>query len=76
MLGFGSMDQALKNYTEENFISSYLEYIKKVQELPSKPMVFLMVPVFTCLDIPTTTWDQEIQRQLFTTKENCSSLDQ
>ena len=70
------MDQALKNYTEQNFVASYVDYIKKVQSLPSRPMVMLMVPVFTCLDIPTTTWDQDIQRLLFTTKLSCPNLDQ
>lgn len=60
MLGFGAMDQALRNYTEENFINSYVKYIREVQNITSKPMVFLMVPVFTCLDIPANAWDQDV----------------
>lgn len=45
---FGSMDTHLKNFTTEKFINSYVSLIKETQNLPSKPMVFLMVPVFTC----------------------------
>lgn len=60
MLGFGAMDQALKNFTEDNFVDSYVQYIREVQNMSSKPMVFLMVPVFTCSDIPEYTWDQDV----------------
>lgn len=46
--GFGGMDQHTKNYTEEKFISEYVKLIKQTQNLPTKPMIFLMVPTFTC----------------------------
>lgn len=49
-LSFGSMDAHLKNFTEETFKESYMKLIKDVQKLPTRPMVFLMVPVSTCLN--------------------------
>ena len=49
VLGFGGMDQLLKNFTEKKFIQDYTSFIRQTQALPSKPMVMLMVPVFTCL---------------------------
>ena len=73
IMGFGGMDQALKNYTEDNFVNSYVQYIKAVQNLPYKPMVFLMVPIFTCSDISPATWQEEEQKQLFTSKINCTT---
>lgn len=45
---FGSTDQHLKNFTEQKFVDSYIKLIKETQDLPSKPMVFLMTPVFNC----------------------------
>ena len=42
------MDSHLKNFTEEKFIQSYVQLIKETQNLPSRPLVFLMVPTFTC----------------------------
>lgn len=47
-LSFGAMDTHLKHFTQEKFVESYIKLIKDVQSLPTKPMVFLMVPVFTC----------------------------
>ena len=57
-------------------MKSYVEYIEEVQNLPSKPMVFLTVPVFTCSDVPEDTWSEEVQRQIFTTKISCSRVQQ
>lgn len=45
---FGAFDSHLVNFTQEQFMNSYIELIKETQNLPSHPMVFLMVPVFTC----------------------------
>lgn len=42
------MDTHLKKFTEEKFVNSYVDLIKETQDLPSKPMVFLMVPTFNC----------------------------
>jgi hypothetical protein len=47
-LSFGSMDVHLKNYNEQKFMESYVKLIKKTQNLSTRPMVFLMVPVSTC----------------------------
>lgn len=44
-LSFGSKDSNDKSFTEEKFINSYVSLINQVQKLPTKPMVFLMVPV-------------------------------
>lgn len=38
----------MKKFTEEDFINSYVSLIKETQDLPSKPMVYLMVPTFNC----------------------------
>jgi hypothetical protein len=42
------MDVHLKNYNEQKFMESYVKLIKKTQNLSTRPMVFLMVPVSTC----------------------------
>lgn len=42
------MDSHLKDYSEKKFIDSYVTMIKDTQNLPTRPMVFLMVPVATC----------------------------
>ena len=42
------MDSHTKNYKEQTFIDEYVKLIGETQNLPSKPMVFLMVPTFTC----------------------------
>ena len=47
-MAFGSVDSHMKNYTEQNFIEAYVNLIKQTQLLPSKPTVFLMVPIATC----------------------------
>lgn len=47
-LTFGSMDSHHKSFTEEKFVNAYKNLIKDVQNLPTRPMVFLMVPVSTC----------------------------
>lgn len=47
-LSFGSMDVHLKKYTEEKFVDAYVKLIKETQKMPTRPMVFLMVPVSTC----------------------------
>jgi hypothetical protein len=44
-LSFGSKDSNDKSFTEEKFINSYVSLINQVQKMPTKPMVFLMVPV-------------------------------
>lgn len=49
-LSFGSMDTHLKKFTERTFIDSYVKLIKETQKLPSRPMVFLMVPVSNCMN--------------------------
>merc|ERR1719327_2086195 len=46
---FGAMDSHLKNFTEEKFINSYVQLIQETQNLPSRPLIFLMVPTFHCL---------------------------
>ena len=48
-MAFGSVDTHLKNFTEAKFIESYVNLIKETQLLPTKPMVFLMVPIANCL---------------------------
>lgn len=45
---FGAMDMHLKGFTTEKFTNAYVNMIQKVQNLPTRPMVFLMVPVSTC----------------------------
>ena len=42
------MDSHLKKFTEEKFITSYVDLIKETQNMVSKPMIFLMVPVSGC----------------------------
>ena len=49
VLGFGGMDQELKMFQSDKFVEDYVNFIKQVQALPTKPMVMLMVPVHTCL---------------------------
>ena len=46
--GFGAFDSHLTTFTVDGFKKAYIQLIKDTQNLPSKPMVFLMVPVFTC----------------------------
>lgn len=48
-LAFGAVDQINNGFSRKEFVKDYLEFIEEVQNLPSKPMVLLMVPVFTCL---------------------------
>ena len=48
-LSFGTMDTHLKGYQEKQFIDSYVQMIKEIQSLPTRPMVFLMVPASNCL---------------------------
>lgn len=45
---FGAMDTHLKNYTADKFVESYVKLIKETQNLPTKPLVFLMTPTFNC----------------------------
>lgn len=47
-LGFGAMDTLLKNYNEQKYIQTYLSLIEEVRNLPSKPIIFLTVPLFSC----------------------------
>ena len=39
----------MKNYKEDKFIKSYVQLIKETQNLPTRPLIFLMVPTFNCL---------------------------
>lgn len=48
IMGFGSIDTMLRNFTEQEFIDSYLAFIKEVEALPTKPLVFLHTPTFQC----------------------------
>lgn len=48
-MGFGGCDTLRTEFSEDRFIQYYSDYIKKVQAMPSKPIVMLMVPTFTRL---------------------------
>lgn len=47
VMNFGASDNVLPNFSEEEYIKLYTNQIKQIQDLPSKPMVFLIVPVYT-----------------------------
>ena len=44
-IGFGYLDQLQPNFTAEKYTDTLLAYIQEVKNLPSKPIVMLMVPV-------------------------------
>ena len=46
--GFGAFDSKLTTFNVDTFKKAYDQLINDTQNLPSKPMVFLMVPMFTC----------------------------
>lgn len=47
-LGFGAMETQLKDYSEEKYMQAYLNLIQEVRDLPSKPIIYMMVPLFGC----------------------------
>merc|ERR1719171_1988930 len=71
-LSFGSMDVHLKNYSEKEFKDSYIKLIKDVQKLPTRPMVFLMVPVSTCLNQLNVTANPEKYEAFVTNTSECN----
>lgn len=71
-LSFGSMDAHLKDFSEKKFIDSYVSMIKDTQKLPTKPMVFLMVPVSTCQNQIKPTGSQDMSA-FITDSSQCST---
>ena len=47
-LGFGGMDTIQKTFTIDKFKNDYLDYIAEVKRMPTKPLIMMMTPVFTC----------------------------
>jgi len=47
-VGLGAMDQLLKGYTDKSFVEVYSSFIQEIQNLPTKPSIFLLTPVFGC----------------------------
>jgi hypothetical protein len=47
-LGFGAMETQLKDYSEEAYIRAYLNLIEEVRNMPTKPILYMMVPLFGC----------------------------
>lgn len=47
-MGFGGMDSMMNNFSRDLWVENYVKLVKEAQSLPSKPMVFLMVPMFGC----------------------------
>lgn len=45
-VSFGAMDTHHFNYTSSKFIENYVKLIKEAQDMPTKPMVFIVGPVF------------------------------
>jgi len=43
---FGGMDTKFEGYSEQTFIKDYSKLIKEVEALPTKPIVFLLTPLF------------------------------
>ena len=72
-LAFGSMDSPLKEYNENKFVDSYVELIKETQALPSRPMVFLMVPVATCKHELNNTLSQHNMSAFVTNSSQCNA---
>ena len=69
-LGFGAMDSHLREFSDKKFMDSYIGLIKMIQELPTKPMVFLMVPMFNCLHkLPLSGSTEMVSDFLFDTSE-------
>ena len=46
--GFGGMDQCIKGYKEKDWVNSYVQLVQEAQNLPTKPMVFILTPLFGC----------------------------
>jgi len=47
-VGLGAIDQCLKGYTEKDWIDAYSLLIQEIQNLPTKPSIFLFTPLFGC----------------------------
>ena len=73
-LTFGSTDSHQKSFTEEKFVNSYKKLIKDVHNLPTKPMVYLMVPVSNCNDTKQLdVKSKKNQTNLVGSSKNCSA---
>jgi len=46
LMMFGGMDTRNEGYSEKTFIQDYSKLIKEVEALPTKPIVFLLTPLF------------------------------
>ena len=46
VLMFGGMDTRFEGYTDKTFIADYSKFIKEIEDLPTKPVVFLLTPLF------------------------------
>lgn len=71
-LSFGGMDQHLRNYSEEEFIKSYTKLIGEIQSLPTRPMVFLMVPTYTCQHELKFLTNPEFKKGFVNSSAECS----
>ena len=45
---FGGFDSYLTQFTSAKYKQAYIKLINDTQNLPSKPMVFLIAPTFAC----------------------------
>lgn len=50
-MDFGGPDLCKKEFTHQKFTKDYVDYVRSVQNMPQKPTVLLVVPVFTCNNI-------------------------
>lgn len=48
-IAFGFMDSMDEGYNEEEYVNKYVQFIQTMQNLPSKPIVMLQVPMATRL---------------------------
>jgi len=47
-MGFGGLEPLLKNYNESTFVQTYVDFIKEIEAMPTKPIVFLALPTYGC----------------------------
>lgn len=47
-MGFGGLEPLLRDYNETKFIQAYVELIKEVQNMPTKPIIFIALPTYGC----------------------------
>jgi len=70
---FGAMDSHLKDFSEKKFINSYVQLIKDTQNLPTRPLIFLMVPTFNCLHDLRLEGNPDMINDFVNTRSDCNT---